>query len=238
MQLHQLALVAEKLEPVVATLCERLGIEVAFNDPGVAIFGLENAVMPVGETFLEVVSPTQVGTTAGRYLDRRGGDGGYMVILPVDDLAPCRARAEAADVRIAWEGGIEATPDSPAAWQGIHLHPGDTGGAILSFDRPDPPESWIAAGLHWRDHIRTNVVQGLRAAELQSDHPDALATRWSEILGRPIAGNEIALDRGFLRFVRATDGRPEGLSAIEIAASDPARVGEAFEAGGVHFRLV
>jgi hypothetical protein len=238
MRLQQLALVAEKLEPVVATLCERLGIEVAYNDPGVAIFGLENAVMPVGETFLEVVSPAKVGTTAGRYLDRRGGDGGYMVILTVDDLAPCRARAEAANVRIAWEGGIEATPESPASWQGIHLHPGDTGGAILSFDRPDPPESWIAAGLHWRDHVRTDVVKELRVAELQSDDPGALARRWSALVGRPVEGNEIALDRGRLRFVPATDGRPEGLGAIEIAASDPAHAGVAFEAGGVRLRLV
>ena len=238
MRLQQLALVAESLEPVVGALCEQLGIEVAYRDPGVAIFGLENAVMPVGETFLEVVSPVKEGTTAGRYLERRGGDGGYMVILTVDDLAPCRDRAAAEGVRIAWEGGIPATPESPAAWSGIHLHPGDTGGAILSFDHADPPETWIAAGLHWRDQVRTEVVQELCVAELQSDDPERLATRWSAILGKPCDGNEITLDRGRLRFVRASDGRPEGLGAIEIAATDRARAGRDFEAGGVRFRLV
>ena len=41
-------------------------VEVAFRDPGVAAFGLQNAVMPIGRTFLEVVSPVQEGTTAGR----------------------------------------------------------------------------------------------------------------------------------------------------------------------------
>ena len=239
MRLLQLALVAEKLDPVVDALCETFGIEVAYNDPGVALFGLVNAVMPVGgDSFLEVVSPDQLGTTAGRYLERRGGDGGYMVIVAVDDLAPSRERAAAADVRIAWEGGIEAKPESPAAWQGIHLHPADTGGAILSFDRPDPPDSWIAAGLHWREHARTDVVNGLRAAELQSEDPSALAERWSRLVGHPVADGEIALDEGRLRFVRATDGRPEGLSGIDLAATDPARRGERFEIAGVRFRLV
>src|SRR3989442_15299063 len=86
MRLRQIALVARDLEPVVADLCGVLGIEVAFRDPGVAAFGLHNAVMPIGNTFLEVVSPVRDGTTAGRLLERRGGDGGYMVILQTADL--------------------------------------------------------------------------------------------------------------------------------------------------------
>ena len=80
MRLRQIALVARELEPVVSDFSAILGIEVAYNDPGVRVFGLENAVMPVGDTFLEVVSPIEGGTTAGRLLERRG-DGGYMVIL-------------------------------------------------------------------------------------------------------------------------------------------------------------
>ena len=56
MRLRQIALVAQELDPVVENLCAVLGIEVGFNDPGVAAFGLHNAVMPVGDTVLEVVS--------------------------------------------------------------------------------------------------------------------------------------------------------------------------------------
>jgi hypothetical protein len=82
------------------------------------------------------------------------------------------------------------------------------------------------------------VVSELRCAELQSDEPERLAARWSEILARPLSGGEIALDRGCLRFVQAEDGRPEGLGAIEIAAADRSRAGEAFALGGVRFRLV
>ena len=38
-------------------------------------FGLTNAVFTVGDTFVEVVAPAQPDTTAGRYLERRGGHG-------------------------------------------------------------------------------------------------------------------------------------------------------------------
>ena len=71
MHIRQVALVARDLEPVVADLCAVFGLEVAFRDPGVGEFGLHNAVMPVGTTFLEVVSPVREGTTAGRFLEKR-----------------------------------------------------------------------------------------------------------------------------------------------------------------------
>lgn len=238
MRLLQLAMVTSDLGSVVDGLCKRLDIEVAFRDPAVEMFGLQNAVLPVGDTFLEVLSPIREGTTAGRYLKRRGGDGGYMVILQVDTLEPQRARLERVGVRIAWEGNIAAKAGDGSSWEGIHLHPADTRGALLSLDRPDPPDSWLAAGPVWRDHVRTGVVTELRCAELQSDEPERLGTRWSEILGLPLTGAEIALARGRLRFVRAEDGRPEGLAAIELAAGERSRVGEAFELGGLRFRLV
>src|SRR5713226_5795789 len=103
MRLRQVALVAHDLEPVVADLCAVLGIDVAFRDPGVREFGLHNAVMAIGDTFLEVVSPVQPDTTAGRYLERRGGDGGYMVILQCDDLDADRRRVADLGIRVVWQ---------------------------------------------------------------------------------------------------------------------------------------
>jgi len=55
MRLRQVALVARDLDPVVADCSAVLGVEVAFRDPDVSTFGLRNAVMPDGDTFLEVV---------------------------------------------------------------------------------------------------------------------------------------------------------------------------------------
>ena len=66
LRLRQVALVAEKLAPVEAELCQVLGVEVCYRDPGVGHFGLENALFPVGNQLLEVVAPVQeVAPTSG-----------------------------------------------------------------------------------------------------------------------------------------------------------------------------
>jgi len=92
MRIRQIALVARDLDRAIEDLRAVLGLTGGFRDPGVAEFGLRNTVLAVGTTFLEVVSPVRDDTTAGRFLARRGGDGGYMVILQTADLAADRAR--------------------------------------------------------------------------------------------------------------------------------------------------
>ena len=105
-RLRQVALVARELEPVVDALCRTFDLTVCFHDPGVGEFGLHNALMVVGDQFIEVVAPTRPGTTAGRLLDKRGGDGGYMAIFEVDDLDAREARLTAAGVRVVWRADI------------------------------------------------------------------------------------------------------------------------------------
>src|SRR4249920_154934 len=86
LRLRQLALVANDLDPVVDDLKGVFGVEVAFNDPRMKSFSLKNAVIPVGHQFVKVVAPIEDNTADGRYLARRGGDSGYMVILQCDEL--------------------------------------------------------------------------------------------------------------------------------------------------------
>ena len=230
MRLRQVALVARELEPTVEALCDVLGIEVAFHDPGVEVFGLRNAVMPLGDTFLEVVSPDRPGTTAGRLLERRGGDGGYMVIVQSQDRESDRARMEGLGVRIVWEAKL----DDAAT---LHLHPRDVGGAILSLDWMEPAESWRWAGPRWREAVRTGVTRGIAGVELQADDPAAMARRWSEVLATPVrtdgGDSVIALPGGgAIRFGKDRDGRGEGVSGLVVAAADPARLRERARARG------
>ncbi len=214
MRLRQVALVARELDAVVADCQAVLGVEVAFRDPDVAAFGLQNAVMPVGDTFLEVVSPINDGTTAGRFLDRRGGDGGYMVIVQSDDLAADRRRLAALHVRSVFE----VTFDDIAT---VHLHPRDVGGAILSLDVARPPQSWRWAGPSWREHARDDVSAALGAVEIQADDPGAMAARWGAVLDRAVAARadgvrEIVLDDGAIRFLPPGDARGDGIAALEV----------------------
>ena len=129
-QLRQIALVAHELKPVVDDLCGVFGIKPCFVDEGVGVFGLENMLMPVGRNFLEVVAPVEENTAGGRYLDRRGGDGGYMVICQGGDLETqqaVRQRALDAGVRIAMESERENHNI-------CQLHPRDMIASFLEID--------------------------------------------------------------------------------------------------------
>jgi hypothetical protein len=231
MRLRQIALVARELDPVIDDLCAVLGLEVCYRDPGVAEFGLHNALMAIGTSFLEVVSPTREGTTAGRLLERRGGDGGYMVIVQTDDLEADKKRVAELGIRVVWQVNL-----SDAAT--IHLHPRDVGAAIVSLDAMRPPESWRWAGPEWKKHVRSDVTLALVGAEMQSADPATLAARWGQVFARapkPLADGSVALalDFGSLRFVPERDGRGEGVSGIDLRVVDKAAVLARAKARGV-----
>jgi hypothetical protein len=232
MRLRQIALVARDLRPVEVSICETLGLEVCFRDPGLSHFGLRHGLYPIGDHLLEVVVPKQPGTTAERFLDRRDGDGGYMVIVQVDDIDAERRRLEEAGIRIVFEA-------KGSGIQGLHLHPKDVGGAILSIDQAKPAESWGWAGQDWQYHRSESVVNDLVAVEIQSRAPDAMAAQWSLALGQPISDSgTIELADASIRFVTDTDGRGDGLSAADLVATDRGRAGETIELCGFRFNLV
>jgi hypothetical protein len=220
-RLRQVVIAARDLEATIAALTDVFGVEVSLRDPGVAEFGLVNAVMPVGDTFLEVVSPVTATAPARRFLDRRG-DGGYMVMLQSARLDDDRRRLAALGVRVVWQMDLDDI-------RGTHLHPADVGGAIVSLDDPRPPASWRWAGPGWERHVRTDLVGAVTAVDLAAADPDALAERWSAVLAQPVARTsattcEIRLDPGTLRFARS-DGEPTPhIVGYEIAVSDRERV--------------
>ena len=87
LRLRQVVIAARDLDETVDRLCAVLGLSVCFNDPSVAEFGLHNALLTVGDQFIEVVSPIIDHTAAARLLDRRQAMvTAYMVMFEVDDL--------------------------------------------------------------------------------------------------------------------------------------------------------
>lgn len=68
---------------------------------------MHNFLIPFGDQFLEAVSPQegQHDTPGGRYLKRRGGDGGYMVIMqvPRDSYAGYQQRVADLGIRLVSE---------------------------------------------------------------------------------------------------------------------------------------
>jgi len=242
LRLRQIAVVARDIA-VVDELRSTFGLEVAFRDPGVAVFGLQNAVLPIGPQFLEVVSPVQPDTAGGRYLERRGGDGGYMVILQCFDHAPVKQRVDDLGIRKVIE-----EEDAKHGYSIMQLHPRDTGGSFLEIDVQQGGEDldgpWTPAGASWQDAKRTDVVDAIVAAEIQSPDPDGLAQRWGAILDTPVTKDDagtvaLELDNATLRFVPDSDGRGEGLGGIDLRAVEPGRAtDEPVVVAGLRVRLV
>ena len=152
-----------------------------------------------------------------------------MVILEVDDLEAVRRRLEQVGARIVFEAAGEGIV-------GLHLHPADVGGAILSLDQADTWGEWPWAGPVWRQHVSGDVVADVLAVEIEADDPATMAARWGEVLGRDVVDDTIVLDQGEIRFVPA-GARGEGVRGFVLRASDPTRAGET-EICGCTFQLV
>ncbi len=234
MRLRQAVLVAAELEPVETALREALGLGEPFRDPGVGAFGLVNAVFALGDCFLEVVSPMQEDTAAGRYLDRHG-DGGYMAIFDLEDLEGARARAQQLGVRTVWRIDL---PDI----SGTHLHPADMRGAIVSLDQSRPFGSWRWGGPEWTGQVGGGAPGRLTGITVAVSDPAAVATRWAQVLGVSTQDDSeprLALDSAEVRFAAAPDERGEGLIEIAVELPPERRAGRtSIEVGGMRLRLL
>ena len=211
-RLRQAVLAARDLDAVAGALRDELGLGEPYADPGVARFGLRNAVFALDDTFLEVVSPVQPDTAGGRMLDRRGGDCGYMLMFQVDDLDAARARTRELGVREVLEISLEDISE-------VHLHPADMRGAIVSLSAPRPAGAWRWGGPDWAERSAPLRLGGATVAVAD---PDAVAARWGTILGAPPSTAGV-------RF--AGDEAERG--PIEVVLSGAVR--DPLEAGGIRF---
>jgi hypothetical protein len=247
-RLRQICLVAPHLEPVVGDIAAVLGLNVCYRDGNVAKYGLENALLPVDNILLEVVAPLQPGTAAGRFLDKTGGQGGYMAIFSCDDPDERGRHAQALGVRIA--NVIDHAP-----YHGVQLHPRDCRAAFIEFNHTQGSDDILGpyppAGPDWQRSIRKDVTRALMAVDLQGPDPDDLALHWSRIIGISCGslaegGTGIALANCTLRFAK---GDSDAMTGLTFRVTDVAAVrksantmgyavtDDAFRIAGVDFRF-
>ena len=244
LRLRQVCLAAPRLEPVVDDLQAILGLQVCHRDPGLIAYGLENALLPVGNDFIEVVAPVQADTAAGRFIRRSRGHGGYMAIFQCGDPRAGQARAAALGVRTAHE--IDR-PD----YQSVQLHPRDCRAAFIELGHSPGGDdratgTWWPAGPHWQAGVHTAVTQRLLGIALESPEPAALLAHWAQILGLPADAAGLQVD-GIS--ITAEPGSSDALGAIDLAVADVDAVlhravdrghrvqGASFHLAGVHIRL-
>jgi methylmalonyl-CoA epimerase len=125
-KLDHIAVAVRSLEAA-RKLYERLGLPVA----GIETLPAEQvrvAMIPLGETRIELREPTAEGSTIARFIEKRG-EGLHHLAIEVDDLAGHLQRLEAAGVRI--------IPPKAEAGAGGHryvfLHPASCGGVLVEL---------------------------------------------------------------------------------------------------------
>lgn len=218
LRLRQICLVAPHLAPAEKAITEVLGLAVCYRDPAVGKYGLENALWPVGDMFLEVVAPTQADTAAGRFLEKSKGRGGYMVIFDCSDPARRAAHVRAIGVRV-------VADHTHGAYTGVQLHPRDCRAAMIEFNHTQggdaDPALYAPAGpgSDWQSARRTDRTRAIRRVELTSPDPAGLGAHWETIIERALDGNEMKFAEASLKFVQ---GDEDSLAALEIAVSDRA----------------
>jgi hypothetical protein len=217
-RLRQIALVAHSLDHAIADISSALDVDMIYRDPGVGFFGLHNALFCIGDQFLEVISPIQEGTTAGRLLEKLGGDGGYMALYEVDDLDSRIDHVKSLGIRTVWEGTGDAI-------RGRHLHPRDTGGTLVSLDQPDVAGEWAWGGPEWKSHRSSSVASSIDSFTVSVPDPESSRDHWTTL-----GINEA------VRFA-ACGNQPEGLTEVTMKCVDSTRDGETLNVCGVTITL-
>ena len=245
LRLRQVCLAAPRLEPVVADLQSVFGIAVCHRDPGLAAYGLHNALLPVGTDFLEVVAPIHADTAAGRFIQRTQGHGGYMAIFQTDDPAGRQAHAATLGVRTAHS---ITRPD----YQSAQLHPRDCRAAFIELGHSPGGDdratgTWWPAGPHWHEQVRTDSTRRLLGISLEGPDTATLLAHWAAILQLPVGADGALQVDGTA--IHAEPGPAEVLGAVHLTVADVqatlARAvdvghrvqGDGFHLAGVQFRL-
>ena len=250
LRLRQIALVAEDLDTAADDLGAVLGLQICLHDPRVGVFGLRNALFVVGTNFIEIVSPKETGTAAGRFFQNFEGRGGYMAIFDCPNPDERAQHANALGVRTAH------TIDRPGIYTARQLHPRDARATMVEFDRSiggDDPEGFYSpAGEGWQKHIDRSVTRELTGIEVASRTPDDIARHWGAILQRPVAKTDgklrVEVDNVFIDFIFEECPRDYFKSAVLSVVDRNRILAEAAKRGvphgtdfvtlsGVNFRL-
>lgn len=225
LRLRQICLVARDLPRVIADMQAIFGVKLAYQDPHVRKYGLDNALFPFGLAFIEVVSPLTPETAAGRFLARDDIAGGYMAIFNCNDPDRRGRHAHARGVRTIHTIDHEG-------FRAIQLHPRDCRATMIEFDHTDGEEDLrgpysSAGGTGWTGAVKTDVTKRLVEIVLEGPDPQDLGGHWARILEWPFVpqddGGLIDVEMTAIRFVRGQSER-EMLRTLVVEVADRAGI--------------
>lgn len=172
--LRQVALFARDLDESLRFWAGAFGLEECFRDD-LSRYGLRNVLLPIGDSFLELLQAEDPNSAGARFLDRHG-EGLYMAIFQVADVAALER--DLADQQVA----VVERIDRPTH-KAVQLHPKAMGRVLTSFEHGVTPEDWPAAGPNWRPHVRTEVLNRIGGVGFVTDDADRDVGRWHRLFG-------------------------------------------------------
>src|SRR5918996_1584907 len=97
-KIEHVALAVSDLDAAISFYRDTWGLEVSHRER-VEDQGVEEAMLPLGESYLQLLAPTSPDTTVGKFIARRG-EGLHHIAYEVDDLATTLAELKANGVAL------------------------------------------------------------------------------------------------------------------------------------------
>ncbi len=132
LNLDHVAIAVWNLDAAVAGYRDRYGVEPLWREV-VESQGVEEAMIPVGGSFVQLLQPLDPDTPVGRFLDRRG-EGLHHVAFAVPDIEVALDHLRAEGARL-----IDETPRLGGRGARIaFVHPADLAGTLIELvELPD-----------------------------------------------------------------------------------------------------
>lgn len=125
-RIDHLGIAVESIEAV-RGFYEALGLRIA-QEETVEHEQVRTAMLPVGESRIELLEPTQADSAVGKFLKKRGA-GLHHVALRVDDIAAALASLKARGVRLI----SEEIQSGAGGHLYFFVHPSSAGGVLLEI---------------------------------------------------------------------------------------------------------
>lgn len=233
MRLRHFSLGTHDLEAVTSAWRQVFDGKVVYQDLNNDKFGLCNAVIPAGRSFIEVLQPLREGTAVGRFLERTGGDACYMMDIQIANWTPVQTRLFQNGVRVVYVVDRSKADIDPGEYLCVQVHPGDMGGIFIAFDLQRDAKShlddfgpWTPAGKAWHDDHESEV-EDLQAVIIRVPDPAAAAQRWAKVLGVEMDGDRaLVLDMGRIEFTQTPEGERPRIAGMRLKVRDVALVRE------------
>jgi methylmalonyl-CoA epimerase len=139
-RVHHLALVVRDLDVALGFYRDTLGLELEAVQP-IESDGVRIAFLPVGQTKIELVEPTDPSTGVARFLESRG-EGFHHVCFEVPDLTAELERLAAQGAEL-----IDSVPRRGAEGPVAFVHPRSAHGVLVELIEAPGGPAWT--GLHY-----------------------------------------------------------------------------------------